>query len=214
MDFCFLYVHTHTLSDTSETVLNVSYMAQAYCFTQRGLSPTEDMAASSPTAPVPKHGKVGVKESETQKHREQDGKWKREEREREWEREGRWRGREGVTTARGAVSPFSVLPPQTTEQVHLWWLQLPFISFTKLDLLFSLIRSSDTWILWIYLSSNIVMEDEGVAKCKQWTTDLLPCKINGNCTSPQQILTSYQSFTTPNIAFMLWITIATQRTQK
>lgn len=111
MDFCFLYVHTHTLSDTSETVLNVSYMAQAYCFTQRGLSPTEDMAASSPTAPVPKHGKVGVKESETQKHREQDGKWKREEREREWEREGRWRGREGVTTARGAVSPFSVLPP-------------------------------------------------------------------------------------------------------
>lgn len=74
MDFCFLYVHTHTLSDTSETVLNVSYMAQAYCFTQRGLSPTEDMAASSPTAPVPKHGKVGVKESETQKHREQDGK--------------------------------------------------------------------------------------------------------------------------------------------
>lgn len=39
-------------------------------FTQRGLSPTKDMAASSPTVPV--HRKVGVKEGDVQRHIENE----------------------------------------------------------------------------------------------------------------------------------------------
>lgn len=69
---------------------------------QRGLSPTEDMVASSPTMAVPKHGKVGVKEGDMQRHTEN---------EMERKREGGG-GRERVMTARGAVSHFSVLPPK------------------------------------------------------------------------------------------------------
>ena len=37
-------------------------------FTQRGLSLTEDMAASSPTVPVPENGKVGVKKGDMWRH--------------------------------------------------------------------------------------------------------------------------------------------------
>lgn len=40
--------------------------------TQRGLSPTGDMAVSSPTVPVPEHGKVGVKEGDMQRHIENE----------------------------------------------------------------------------------------------------------------------------------------------
>lgn len=69
--------------------------------TQRGLSPADNMAACSPTEPMPNHGKVGVKEGDMQRHIKNEKERGR----------GTVRGGEGVMTARGTVSSFSGLPP-------------------------------------------------------------------------------------------------------
>lgn len=94
-------------------------MTLAYWLPKRGLSLTEDMAASSPTMLEPEHGKVGVKEGDTRRMI-----WRQRERKRHSERG------EGATTARGAVSHFSPLPPPPNHEMSLsMTTAAPFISF-------------------------------------------------------------------------------------
>lgn len=78
------------------------------------------MAVSSPTEPVPQHQKVGVKEGETQRHIENEKERGR----------GTVRGGEGVMTARGTVSLFSVLPPNHETSLSMTT-ATPFISFPR-----------------------------------------------------------------------------------
>lgn len=77
--------------------------------TQRGLSPTEDMAVSSPTVPVPEHGKVGVKEGDMQRHTEKEIEGERE--------RHSARRRRGYDSQRRCL-PFLCVTPQTMKRAY------------------------------------------------------------------------------------------------
>lgn len=118
---------TYTSSGTPKKLCWISpWMARACCSPKEGSLRQRTWQRALPRHRCPSTERWELRR-EKRKDREWHGEWKREERQRERERGdgGTARGGEGVMTARGAVSPFSVLPPKTTKQAHLWRLLLP-----------------------------------------------------------------------------------------